>query len=247
MWILDLGTRNGEAILREVEKVRRGAGLYVVSTHFHPEHALGEGAFPSTAEILRARARQDDIDEFGLSAANAFASRSPAMAELLEGVEFRVADQVFDREITVDLGGVEVRSFWLGPTHTRGDTLVYVEGDGVLFSGDVVMDGYFPGFNSPYSDLQVWIDTLEQLELLQPVRIVPSHGAMGDASLIESNRTYLIQIQSRVAELRGQGRSAEEAGETLTTEFQSMYPNWRNGGGPNAIARAVAAVYAEAD
>lgn len=109
------------------------------------------------------------------------------------------------------------------------------------------MDGYFPGFNSPYSNLQVWIDTLEQLELLQPVRIVPSHGAMGDASLIESNRTYLIQIQSRVAELRGQGRSAEEAGETLTTEFQSMYPNWRNGGGPNAIARAVAAVYAEAD
>ena len=69
-----------------------------------PSMPLGEGAFPSTAEILRARARQDDIDEFGLSAANAFASRSPAMAELLEGVEFRVADQVFDREITVDLG-----------------------------------------------------------------------------------------------------------------------------------------------
>src|SRR5579862_4870389 len=51
-----LGPRNGQAILREVAVVSRNTNLFVVSTHFHPEHALGEAAFPSGAMIVRARA-----------------------------------------------------------------------------------------------------------------------------------------------------------------------------------------------
>ena len=37
----------------------------------------------------------------------------------------------------------------VGPTHTRGDTVFFVEGDNVLFAGDVVMSA-FPAFASPY-------------------------------------------------------------------------------------------------
>src|SRR3954463_6347474 len=42
-----LGARNGEAVLREVEKVNHGAELYLATTHFHPEHDLGAMAFPA--------------------------------------------------------------------------------------------------------------------------------------------------------------------------------------------------------
>jgi glyoxylase-like metal-dependent hydrolase (beta-lactamase superfamily II) len=41
-----LGARNGEAIMREVAKVRKGGDLYLAVTHFHPEHDLGAGGFP---------------------------------------------------------------------------------------------------------------------------------------------------------------------------------------------------------
>ena len=44
-----LGIRNGQAVLREVAKVTKNANLYVVSTNFAPEHALGESAFPPGA------------------------------------------------------------------------------------------------------------------------------------------------------------------------------------------------------
>src|SRR6188474_769554 len=57
-----LGKRNGETVLREVGKVSKNAEVYVVSTHFHAEHALGEAAFPS-AKLIRARAQQRDMDE----------------------------------------------------------------------------------------------------------------------------------------------------------------------------------------
>jgi glyoxylase-like metal-dependent hydrolase (beta-lactamase superfamily II) len=123
-----LGPRNGETVLRVTNGVSTNRELYVVSTHFHPEHALGESAFPATAKIVRAKAQQQDIDEFGLALAKTFASRSPLVADLLEKAQFRKADVLFDREHTLDLGGVRVRLLSLGPTHTRGDTIVWVEG-----------------------------------------------------------------------------------------------------------------------
>src|SRR6201999_2439132 len=112
---------------------------YVVSTHFHPEHALGESAFPASAKIIRARTQQQDIDEFGLTLARTFASRSPLTAELLEGAQYRKGDIFFERECLLDLGGVRVRLLSLARTITRGAPTVCIVIDRWLFAGDVVM------------------------------------------------------------------------------------------------------------
>src|SRR5215471_2215641 len=40
-----LGPRNGQTVLKVTNSVSTNRELYVVSTHFHPEHALGESAF----------------------------------------------------------------------------------------------------------------------------------------------------------------------------------------------------------
>src|SRR5215831_11321043 len=45
-----LGPRNGQTVLREVEKVSRNSSLYLVATHFHAEHLMGESVFPREAK-----------------------------------------------------------------------------------------------------------------------------------------------------------------------------------------------------
>src|SRR5262245_17970821 len=227
-----LGPRNGQTVLTEVGKVSKNANIYVVATHFHAEHALGESVFPSTAKIIRARAQQQDMDEFGIQPN--FAARSPGMAELVKDAQFRRADEIFDSEKTLDLGGVRVRLLWYGGTHTNGDTLIFIEGDNVLFAGDVVMNRRFLGFGSPRSSLQAWLNSLEKLASLRPTRIVPSHGEMGDGSLIEKNRTYLLALQTRAAEFKREGKSLEQASEMLIAEFKSKYPNWSGNAGSAA-------------
>jgi glyoxylase-like metal-dependent hydrolase (beta-lactamase superfamily II) len=238
-----LGPRNGETVLRVTNGVSSNAELYVVSTHFHPEHALGESAFPATAKIIRARAQQQDIDEFGLALAKTFASRSPLVADLLEDARFRKADIIFDRDYTIDLGGVRVRLLSLGPTHTRGDTIVWVEGDRILFAGDVVMNRTFVAFASPYSSVKAWLADFDQLTPLQALKVVPSHGPVGDASLIAEQRTMMIAIQSRAIDLKRQGKSADEAAQTLQAEFQAKYPGWAV---PARVGIIVRTAYAEA-
>jgi glyoxylase-like metal-dependent hydrolase (beta-lactamase superfamily II) len=227
-----LGTRNGQTVLREMGKVSKNMQTFIVGTHFHSEHILGESAFPAGAKVIRARAQQQDIDEFGVQPN--FATRSPAMAELMKDAQFRRADEIFDTEKTLDLGGVHVRLLWFGGTHTNGDTLIFVEGDNVLFAGDVVMNRRFLGFGSPKSSLQAWLYSLDKIEPLRPVRIVPSHGEMGDGSLIEKNRSYLKALQSRIGELKREGKTLEQATDTVIAEFKSKYPDWTGNAGTAA-------------
>jgi glyoxylase-like metal-dependent hydrolase (beta-lactamase superfamily II) len=235
-----MGLANGQRVAREAARVGARSEQYVVSTHFHPEHALGEAAFPPTAALVRARAQQQDIDEFGLSLADTFASRSAVNKQLLEGARYRKADVIFDAEHIVDLGGVRVRLIALGPTHTRGDTVAFVEGDRVLFAGDIVMNGTFVAFASPYSSVRAWLAALDRLTPLQPARIVPSHGDMGDASLIAQDRAYLSTVQRRARELNAAGKSADEVAAAITQEVQAQFPTWTNL--PRVAAAAKSAV-----
>jgi glyoxylase-like metal-dependent hydrolase (beta-lactamase superfamily II) len=238
-----LGPRNGETVRRITERLSTNQDLYIVSTHFHPEHALGESAFPASAKVIRARAQQQDIDEFGLTLAKTFASRSALTAELLEGAQYRKADIFFDRDYTLDLGGVRVRMLSLGPTHTRGDTIIWVEGDRILFAGDVVMNRTFVAFASPYSSVKAWLADFDQLEPLSPVKVVPSHGPVGDASLIADQRTMMRAIQAQAIDLKARGQSADEAASVVQKEFAAKFPDWV---APARVAIIARTAYAEA-
>jgi glyoxylase-like metal-dependent hydrolase (beta-lactamase superfamily II) len=236
-----MGPRNGEAVLREVAKVSKNAQLYLVTTHFHAEHVAGIAAFPPGTKFVISRQQQRDLDELGPDLTKRFAGFSPAIAELLKDAPVRHADVLFDRDYTIELGGVRVRLLALGSTHTPGDTMAFVEQDRVLFAGDVVMVKAPVAF-SPTSTVNTWVSVLKQLGPLRPSVIVPAHGLVGDGGAIAQQRTVFEALQARVRELRAQGRTADEAVMTLTAEFQSQHPDWT---APNRVGAIVRSLYAE--
>ena len=217
-----LGRRNGETVLREMTKVSTNTELYVATTHFHPEHTTGYVAFP-TAKYINSKVQEAEFAESGPQMIQSFASRTPVMGELLKDAQTRKADVTFDREYTLDLGGVRVKFLVVGPTHTRGDTGLFVEGDNVLFSGDVVMKDSFLAA-SQVSSMRAWLAAFDSFEMMHPRTIVPSHGPIGDSSLIPANRAIMQGIQARVRELKAQGRSADDAATTVQKEFQTKFP-----------------------
>jgi glyoxylase-like metal-dependent hydrolase (beta-lactamase superfamily II) len=233
-----LGARNAQTVLAEVAKVSSNADLYLVTTHVHPEHDLGAAAFPATTKLIRSRAQVDEIAASGLELANRFAGISPLHAELLQGAEFRRADIVFDQEHTLDLGGVRVRIIAMGFNHTRGDTATFVEPDAVLFSGDVSMKAA-PAVGTG-STFATWIASQDRFEALKPARVVPSHGPIGDASMMATNKRFLTTVQTRAAELKKAGKTADEAVAALQAEFETVY------GTSPRVAGTIRAAYAQA-
>ena len=232
-----MGTRNGETVLREVTKVGAAKPIYIVTTHVHPEHDMGAHVFPKDSKLLRSKDQIEDIAAgTGMNLVPVFAQRSALNAELLRGAKHRDADIVFDKEFTLDLGGVKAKILAMGTNHTHGDTVVLV--DGVLFSGDVAMRPQ-PSFANPKAKIGDWLESLDKLEAMEAKQIVPSHGGFGGNVIIAGYRAYLTKIRDRTAEFKKAGKTQEETIQAITDEMSAQYPD------KNRLAGAIRAGFNE--
>jgi glyoxylase-like metal-dependent hydrolase (beta-lactamase superfamily II) len=238
-----MGPRNGAIVVREVQKLAKSPKLYLTTTHFHPEHASGDSAFPAGTILIRPAVQQQEMEARGDEFLQTFRGRSPQFKELLQDVKLRAPDVTFDREVKLDLGGVTARLMWLGAAHTRGDELTFVEPDSVLLPGDIVENKLVPSLPNTDSSVQGWLAILAKLEPLKPRLVVPDHGALGDGSLVAKELAFLSNLQTRALELKRQGANSEDAGKLITTELKAKYPDWENLG---PVANVVKRVYAEA-
>ena len=232
-----LGRRNGETILKEVAKVSKNTDLSIASTHFHPEHTTGYAAFPPSAKYINSTTQEAEFEENGMQMVKTFSGRSALTAELLKDAARRRADVTFDREYMLDLGGVRVRFLVVGPTHTRGDTGFFVEGDNVLFAGDVVMNESFVSAGAA-SSIKAWLTAFDTFEKLKPRTIVPAHGAVGPGTLIAANRAWVTEVRDKTVALKGQGKSIDEAATAVSAEVQAQHPNWPRANGVAALSRS---------
>lgn len=237
-----LGRRNGETVLKEAARVSRGNALYIASTHFHPEHTTGYVAFPASAKYVNSTVQESEFEQNGMQMVRTFANRSAVTADLLKDAARRTADVTFDRDYTLDLGDVHVRFVVVGPTHTRGDTGLFVVEDGVLFAGDVVMNQSFLAAGDATS-MAAWLKAFDTFEAMHPSTIVPSHGAIGKGDLIPANRAVMETIRTRAVALKAQGKSADETASTIQSELTAAHPDWPRA---NGIAPAARAAYKEA-
>lgn len=237
-----LGARNGAIVVKQAEKLAKAPALYLTTTHFHPEHAMGEQAFPPRTVIIRPAVQQDELNQHATELLNLFRGISAQSRELLQDVKMRPPDIVFNKELKLDLGGVTARLMWLGPAHTEGDEIIFVEPDSALIPGDIVQDKIVPNIPSADASVKNWIAILDKLEPLHPRYIVPDHGKLGDGSLIAQERAFIVDIQDRSLELKREGKSATEAAAIVTAEFKKKYPDWTTMG---PVANVVKRVYAE--
>ncbi|ODS58555.1 MAG: hypothetical protein ABS36_03200 [Acidobacteria bacterium SCN 69-37] len=237
-----LGRANGEVVRREMEKISRNQRVYLATTHFHPEHTTGYLAFPPEAQYINSTTQEAEWADSGMQMVQSFSKISPAMQEMLADAHRRVADVTFDREYTLDLGGVTVRMLMVGPTHTRGDTAFFVEQDRVLFAGDVVMNHSFLAAGANAS-MKAWMSAFDAFEAWKPTIVVPAHGATGTGDLIGVNRGFMTEIQTRARALKAEGRSIDEVAKTVTAELTAKHPDWPRASG---IANAARSAYTEA-
>ena len=236
-----LGKRNGETILRVVQKVEKGPVLYLTTTHYHSEHVTGEQAFPANTVLIRPVVQQEELNRLLPGHMGRFREMSQQNQELLADVKLRTPDILFNGEMKLDLGGVTARLFCLGRAHTEGDMLTFVEEDSVLFPGDIVESKLFP-IMPDESSMKGWIAVLDKLEPLKPRLVVPDHGELGDGMLIAKERAMLTELQGRALELKRAGKPADEAGKLLTDELHSKHPDY---GQAERIAADVKLVYRE--
>ena len=107
----------------------------------------------------------------------------------------------------------------------------------MLFSGDVVMNQSFVAA-SAVSSMKAWMAAFDRFDALKPATIVPAHGAVGTGGLVDANRTFMGEIDTRARALKVQGRSIDEVAKIVSSEQIARHPDWPRANGVAAAARA---------
>ncbi len=227
-----MGPRNGAKVLEAAKRVAGERHLILTLTHFHPEHGFGAQAFSGEAEILYNRAQGDELTAKGAAYLKMFGSFGAPVAAALEGTELVAADSFWEgNEHSLDLGGrtVEMRSW--GRAHTQADQIVWLPDQRILFTGDLAENRIFPIFPwFPPEDADIdaarWRAALADMEAMTPRTVVPGHGEVGGAEILQAVGSYLDSIAARVGALQGDGLSVEAMVEKITAEMTAAHPDW---------------------
>ena len=191
---------------------------YVVLSHYHAVRVLGASAYAAqgATEVIASRGTYELIVERGEADMKSEIERFPRLfagVETVPGLTWPT--MVFERELTLHLGTLEVKLMHNGPGHTKGDTIAWIPSQDVIFSGDLVE--YNAGVYTGDAQLEEWPATLERLRAMKPAKLVPGRGP---AMLTPADCEKAIEYTRRwVSDLYQTARAGVAAGRTLKEVF----------------------------
>ena len=207
-------------VIRRIREVTDKPIKYVLLSHYHAVRVLGASAYEpehiiasqDTYDLIVERGEQDKASEIG---------RFPRLFRNVESVPAGLTwpTMTFTGKMTLCLGKLEVQILQLGRGHTKGDTVVWLPQDRVLFSGDLVEFDATPYAGDAY--FQDWPQTLENLAALQPAKLVPGRGAALQTP--EQVRAGLDGTRAFVSELYAAVKAGVAAGRDLNTVYREAY------------------------
>jgi cyclase len=179
----------GRAILDEIQKTAGRKPRYVIVTHVHRDHAGGVAAFAAAgAQVIAAEKAAPPVLAL-LQSPPAGGARSDSPSGPRRTPVLTLADRI------LFVGGSRrVEIYYLGPAHTRGDLIVVLPDDGVLFPGDLAGNGVLPYMHSADVDPKGWEQALARLAALKIQKMVPGHGAIGPTEGIGQTLAYVRKV-----------------------------------------------------
>ncbi|MBL6750563.1 MAG: MBL fold metallo-hydrolase [Nevskia sp.] len=206
-------------VIRRVRTVTDKPIRYVVLSHYHAVRVLGATAY-APEHVIASRETFELIAERGEADMKSEIERFPRLFRAVESVPgLTWPTLVFEKSLTLWLGKLEVRILQLGRGHTKGDTVVWLPQDKVLFSGDLVEFGATPYAGDAY--FNDWPATLDAIAALKPEKLVPGRGA--SLQTPQDVAEGLAGTRAFVTELYQSVKSGAALGEDLRGIYRRTY------------------------
>ncbi len=193
----------------------------VVNTHANGDHCHGN-QLVEDAEIITSAATAKEMSELPPATLaqlqQAYADDPSRLGRFVRkafgpfefaGIRHVGPTRTFEKELSVSVGDKQVALIEVGPAHTKGDVLVHVPADRVVFTGDILfVEGTPIVWAGPFSN---WIRACELLAEMDVDAIVPGHGPITDRRGADAVKAYLEFVYAEAKERFEGGMSATEA------------------------------------
>ncbi|HXW73880.1 MAG TPA: quinoprotein relay system zinc metallohydrolase 2 [Steroidobacteraceae bacterium] len=210
--VIDTGgsVRIGRALRSAVAEHTRLPVCYVINTHVHVDHLLGNAAFTGAHVQFVGHALLGDAlsrsREFFL---NNYAGdlEAPATAAQIVGPDRSVPQ---GGELELDLGARPLRLHAWPKAHSDCDLTVYDAATGTLWSGDLLFVQRTPALDG---SLTGWLAAIDTLTAISVKRVIPGHGAVSNdlRAALAPERQYLQSLLADVRAAIAQGKPLQDA------------------------------------
>jgi glyoxylase-like metal-dependent hydrolase (beta-lactamase superfamily II) len=217
--------RVGQDLLERIRKVTDKPIKWVVNSHFHGDHHFGNAPFKALGATFVAQKETARIMQ---------QVQPKEMTRRVEGfkrtgydpneVKLVLPDVTFDNEMTIRLGGREVRLMYLGPGQQAGDTFVLFPHARTLFTPGSFAKRSMPNMAFTPS-VETWLKLLDQVAAMDVDTILPAHGDVATRADVKELSAMLADEYATVKQAVAKGVSVDEAIKTLTFP---QYKEWRN-------------------
>jgi len=220
----------------------------VVNTHANPDHFFGNGLV-ADAEIISTVGTREEMAEFRPELLSGLADNYQNMGEAGEflyetmgrtfdfsGVdELTLPTRTFQKHLTLQVGGKTVELTDLGPAHTSSDTIVWLPGERVVFTGDLLFNEGHPIMWA--GPVENWIDACRHIIDLAPEVVVPGHGPITDIEAVRNMKLYFEYVRDEARTRFEAGLPFEEAARDINMQ---EYRGWSD---PERIVANVFSLY----
>ena len=196
---------------------------WIVNSHAHGDHWLGNAAFSDTVETIIASAPVAEL--IANDGARWVALFNDMTGGITQRSEIKTPNKIINKDDILSISNLNVELILSGGGHSPGDLMAWLPEERVLLSGDVIYSDRMPSTNA--GDLARWLEILPRLEALDPIAVVPGHGSVTDKEGITQLLSLLNALWQSVEEGIEKGLSDFEMLPTVSKAlepFKSRYP-----------------------
>jgi glyoxylase-like metal-dependent hydrolase (beta-lactamase superfamily II) len=216
-------------LIRRIREVTDKPIKYVVLSHYHAVRVLGASAY-GAQEIIASEGTLEMIRERGAQDMQSEIERFPRLFQAVESIPgLTWPTMVFKDQLTLWMGKLEVRIMHVGRGHTKGDTIVWLPSQKILFSGDLVEFAATPYCGDAH--LSDWPATLDKLTALKADKLVPGRG---DALLtpaqvetgIAGTRSFVTQLLANAKQGVTDGKDLKQVYQNTCAKLEPQFGQW---------------------
>jgi glyoxylase-like metal-dependent hydrolase (beta-lactamase superfamily II) len=160
---------------------------FLISSTFHDNYTEGNVAYDDVIRIGHEDYKADLLDMM----------KTDKVPEAQQAA--RLPHQTYRGRMSLHLGGKEIQILHLGRGHTRGDSVVFVPADRIVYVSELLFYDRFPYMNTGYID---WIETLDAVLKLDADIFVPGQGPATWQSDPRASRQAMLRFRQVLVDFR---------------------------------------------
>lgn len=219
-------------VMEDIKSVSSKPVKYVFDTHHHGDHLYGNPVWTKAgATTLAYHTVLQEIARYEPQGWQSAASTRPDVAELGLATAEPPMEVFSQIPHVIEDASRRVEFHFFGWAHTRGDGFAYLPNEGVLVTGDAIVNGPFNFMG--HGNIGNWPNVVERAKGLEFDKVLPGHGPMGGREVLDGQQAFMRELHASVSGAIGRGQGladfvtmADGAATATSIKLSPAAQNW---------------------